>query len=202
MEARVPPADATGARATFRGLFPHLAEEAQVALVPFLDARAVQQLLVFENRTPRLLSRLRLRLPASRLRVLVAVWARRGPDAVRDLLAQDPHCPSALLRGALADLPEQGERWLDAALKDGRLALEDLVEYAAPARAALACLWRYAGDRSQAATWRPALRRARALTWEHLGAEVAAWSEALRRVPTFDGGLPELLSTVGRAVSR
>ncbi|MYT32605.1 MULTISPECIES: hypothetical protein [unclassified Streptomyces] len=44
----------------------------------------------------RVLARLRpLHLPASRLRLLVAVWERGGPDAVREILATD-HLPTAL----------------------------------------------------------------------------------------------------------
>ncbi|WP_438489835.1 hypothetical protein [Streptomyces sp. S186] len=44
----------------------------------------------------RVLARLRpLQLPASRLRLLVAVWERSGPDAVREILATD-HLPVAL----------------------------------------------------------------------------------------------------------
>ncbi|QRX89822.1 hypothetical protein [Streptomyces noursei] len=45
-----------------------------------------------------LLRRLRwLHLPASRLRLLVAVWERSGPDAVREILAMD-HLPDTLRR--------------------------------------------------------------------------------------------------------
>ncbi|WP_327689357.1 hypothetical protein [Streptomyces tubercidicus] len=36
-----------------------------------------------------LVERLRLRLPAARLRLLAAVWERGGPDAVREILAMD-----------------------------------------------------------------------------------------------------------------
>lgn len=236
----------------------------------------------------RVLGRLRLHLPSSQLRVLVAVWERRGPDAVRDLLALDrlpktlrrrterlleepdglrqlrahlaeetsparrlayltaapaqartrlrrlrgegvrppwpelvaahaagplptplltalaeqPDCPPALLRGALAALPKDGAEWLGSALEDGRLTREDLLLHGAPADAAVAALWRYTEDRSQPATWRPVLRRARALTREHLGSDARAWSEALHRLPTFAGTLPELLAAVGRAEGR
>ncbi|MEU7638521.1 hypothetical protein AB0C11_20870 [Streptomyces sp. NPDC039016] len=56
----------------------------------------------------RILARLRsLHLPASRLRVLVAVWERGGPDAVREILAMD-HLPVTLRRrtAKLLDTPD------------------------------------------------------------------------------------------------
>ncbi|MFF2807163.1 hypothetical protein ACFVT2_08255 [Streptomyces sp. NPDC058000] len=55
-----------------------------------------------------ILGRLRsLHLPASRLRVLVAVWERSGPDAVREILAMD-HLPVTLRRhtAKLLDTPD------------------------------------------------------------------------------------------------
>ncbi|WP_435602674.1 hypothetical protein [Streptomyces sp. bgisy130] len=75
-----------------------------------------------------LLGRLKLRIPAARLRLLVAVWQRGGPDAVREILAMD-RLPVTLRR--------QTEKLLDA--PDGldrlraRLAAEEdpekLLEY-------------------------------------------------------------------------
>ncbi|REK90261.1 hypothetical protein DY245_10850 [Streptomyces inhibens] len=37
----------------------------------------------------KLMERLKLRIPAARLRLLIAVWERSGPDAVREILAMD-----------------------------------------------------------------------------------------------------------------
>ncbi|MFB6437637.1 hypothetical protein ACFCVY_12785 [Streptomyces sp. NPDC056411] len=45
----------------------------------------------------RVVGRLRLHLPATRLRLLSAVWERGGPDAVREILAMD-RLPGALTR--------------------------------------------------------------------------------------------------------
>ncbi|USA03225.1 hypothetical protein NCG97_25465 [Streptomyces lydicamycinicus] len=52
-----------------------------------------------------LVGRLKLRIPAARLRLLVAVWQRGGPDAVREILAMD-RLPVTLRR--------QTEKLLDA----------------------------------------------------------------------------------------
>ncbi|MEU8685334.1 hypothetical protein [Streptomyces sp. NPDC048611] len=55
--------------------------------------------------------RLRLRIPAARLRLLVAVWERGGPDAVREILAMD-RLPVTLRRQTekLLGLPDGLER--------------------------------------------------------------------------------------------
>ncbi|MFJ5674838.1 hypothetical protein [Streptomyces sp. NPDC093097] len=54
-----------------------------------------------------LVGRLRLRHPAARLRLLIAVWERGGPDAVREILAMD-RLPATLRRQttALLDAPD------------------------------------------------------------------------------------------------
>ncbi|MET8019448.1 hypothetical protein [Streptomyces decoyicus] len=231
--------------------------------------------------------RLRLHVPASRTRLLIAVWERGGPDAVREILAMDrlpallkrwteraldtpdglerlrsrlaeeespvgltefltatkdpgtrlrrllaegyqrpwdglmaahhaeglpaplvnelvehPDCPRELLLAALATTPETGADWMSDALRSGRLTLEDLVTRAAPARAALACLRRYADDRADAAARQSARDRAAALTGEHLGTDVEAWSACLQLLPAFAGTLPELVVAAGEMTRR
>lgn len=58
-----------------------------------------------------LIGRLKLRIPAARLRLLVAVWQRGGPDAVREILALD-RLPVTLRRQTekLLDLPDGLDR--------------------------------------------------------------------------------------------
>ncbi|MCF3143395.1 hypothetical protein [Streptomyces platensis] len=58
-----------------------------------------------------LVGRLKLRIPAARLRLLVAVWQRGGPDAVREILALD-RLPVTLRRQTekLLDLPDGLDR--------------------------------------------------------------------------------------------
>ncbi|MEU9116202.1 hypothetical protein AB0D04_31675 [Streptomyces sp. NPDC048483] len=53
----------------------------------------------------KIVGRLRLQTPAARLRLLIAVWERNGPDAVREILAMD-RLPATLRR--------QTEKLLDA----------------------------------------------------------------------------------------
>ncbi|MEV0372945.1 hypothetical protein AB0I10_24495 [Streptomyces sp. NPDC050636] len=226
--------------------------------------------------------RLRFYVPATRARLLVAVWERGGPDAVREILAMDrlpvrlrrwteraldapdglerlrarlgeeespakltefltattdpgarlrqllaeghqppwpalvtahhtgalpsrlldelvtrPDCPRELLLAALATTPESGADWIRDALRSGLLTSEDLLTHAVPARAALACLRRYADDRPDAVDRQPMPDRATVLTREHLGTDVEAWSVCLQLLPTFAGTLPELVATAG-----
>ncbi|MFI9046450.1 hypothetical protein [Streptomyces sp. NPDC053427] len=58
-----------------------------------------------------LVGRLRLHVPATRLRLLVAVWERGGPDAVREILAMD-RLPLTLRRRTekLLDAPDGPDR--------------------------------------------------------------------------------------------
>ncbi|MEU8787055.1 hypothetical protein [Streptomyces sp. NPDC048637] len=244
------------------------------------------------NVARRILGRLRLYLPASRLRLLIAVWERGGSDAVREILAMNrlpvtlrrrteklldvpdgleqlrarlaeeaaperlvayltgpgdrpdirlnrllsegmeppwpalvaahrtgplstglvnalvterPDCPRELLLAGLGDDPERWGSWTDAALRNGSLTLEDLLDHTAPAGAALDLLHRYRyghpDDRFPEEKWRPLRERAAALVQEHLGTDVEAWSVFLRLLPTFVGTLPELAATAG-AVTR
>ncbi|UYB39427.1 hypothetical protein SLV14_001920 [Streptomyces sp. Je 1-4] len=244
------------------------------------------------NVARRILDRLRLYLPAGRLRLLSAVWERGGPDAVREILAMNrlpvtlrrwteklldvpdglerlrarlaeeaaperlaayltrpgdrpdirlnrllsegmelpwpalvtahragplsadlvttlvterPDCPRELLLAGLANAPERWGSWIEAALRNGSLTLEDLLDHTAPAEAALDLLHRYRyghpDDRFPDEMWRPVRERAAALVREHLGTDVEAWSVFLRLLPTFVGTLPELAATAG-AVTR
>ncbi|UKY53268.1 hypothetical protein [Streptomyces inhibens] len=240
----------------------------------------------------RVLGLLRLHLPASRLRLLIAVWERGGPDAVREILAMDrlpvtlrrrteklldvpdglerlrarlveeeapdrlaaylirpgdrpekrlnrllsegmeppwsalvaahragtlsadlvdalveerPDCPRELLLAGLGNGPERWGSWTDAALRNGSLTLEDLLDHTAPAEAALDLLHRYRyghpDDRFPEEKWRPVRARVAALAREHLGSDAEAWSVCLRLLPTFAGTLPELAATAG-AITR
>lgn len=58
-----------------------------------------------------IVGRLKLRVPAARLRLLVAVWERGGPDAVREILAMD-RLPLTLRRQTerLLDVPDGLDR--------------------------------------------------------------------------------------------
>ncbi|MFF4695585.1 hypothetical protein [Streptomyces chattanoogensis] len=62
----------------------------------------------------RIVDRVRLHVPASRLRLLAAVWERGGPDAVREILAMD-RLPVTLRRRTekLLDAPDGLERLRD-----------------------------------------------------------------------------------------
>lgn len=85
----------------------------------------------------RVIGRLRLYLPASRVRLLIAVWERGGPDAVREILAMD-RLPVTLRR--------QTEKLLDA--PDGLERMRArLAEEAAPHR--LAAYLIKSGDRPE-----------------------------------------------------
>ncbi|MFI9046452.1 hypothetical protein [Streptomyces sp. NPDC053427] len=59
----------------------------------------------------KVVGRLRLQVPAARLRLLIAVWERGGPDAVREILAMD-RLPATLRRRTekLLDAPDGLER--------------------------------------------------------------------------------------------
>ncbi|MFE1173013.1 hypothetical protein [Streptomyces sp. NPDC058773] len=63
------------------------------------------------NVARRIMERLRLYLPAGRLKLLIAVWERGGPDAVREILAMD-RLPVTLRRRTekLLDLPDGLQR--------------------------------------------------------------------------------------------
>ncbi|MEV0370826.1 hypothetical protein AB0I10_13495 [Streptomyces sp. NPDC050636] len=235
-----------------------------------------------------ILGRLRLRVPATRARLLTAVWERGGPDAVRELLARDRlpvrlrrwteraldapdglerlrarlaeeespaklmefltkppstrpevrlrlllaegieppwsalvaahragtlptglldelvrhlDCPRELLMAALGRTPQSEADWMGRALKRGTLTLEDLLTHAAPARAALDHLRRYADDRTAERGRLPVRDRAAALAQEHLATDVEAWAVCLQLFPTFAGTLPELAATA-RAMTR
>ncbi|ARF55278.1 hypothetical protein [Streptomyces gilvosporeus] len=236
----------------------------------------------------RLVERLRLHIPATRLRLLVAVWERGGPDAVREILAmdrlpvtlrrrtekllnapegaerlrtwlaeeeaperllayltasvtdpgarlhrlrsegleppwsalvaaqdagplaagllgtlaKDPDCPRELLLPALAFGTGDGPDWARAALEDGRLTPEDVLARAAPARASLGLLRRYADDRPEPRPLCAVRDRAAALAQEHLATDVEAWAVCLQLLPTFAGTLPELLATAGTLTRR
>ncbi|MEU9116200.1 hypothetical protein AB0D04_31665 [Streptomyces sp. NPDC048483] len=229
------------------------------------------------------LGRLQPQVPATRLRLLVAVWERGGPDAVREILAMErlpvtlrrrteklldapdglerlraqlaeeetpdrllafltrsvrhpkkqldrlvregleppwsallaahragtlsaglmealiklPDCPHPLLLAALGTVPESEAKWLDDALKSGRLTPEDILTHMAPAHAALHRLQRHADDRPDAQDRLPVGERAAALAREHLATDVEAWSVCLQLLPTFDGTLSALLATAG-----
>lgn len=133
---------------------------------------------------------------------------RAGPlsaDLVETLVTERPDCPRELLLAGLGNAPGRWESWTDAALRNGSLTLEDLLDHTAPAEAALDLLHRYRyghpDDRFPEEMWRPLRDRAAALVREHLGTDIEAWSVCLRLLPTFVGTLPELAATAG-AVTR
>ncbi|ARF55279.1 hypothetical protein [Streptomyces gilvosporeus] len=239
----------------------------------------------------RVLERLRLYIPATRLRLLVAVWERGGPDAVREVLAMDrlpvtlrrqteklldapdgleqlrarlageadpdriaaflakpggrpekrlaqllgegveppwaalvtahratplpedlvealvelPGCPGELLRAGLG-APGRWRNWnswIEPALKDGTLALDDLLTHTAPAELAYDFLLRCLEERHSGESWttdedwRRLRERTAALAREHLGADAEGWAVCLQLLPAFAGTLSELLATAG-----
>ncbi|TJZ54071.1 hypothetical protein FCH28_12725 [Streptomyces piniterrae] len=121
----------------------------------------------------KIVGRLRLQIPATRLRLLVAVWERGGPDAVREILAMD-RLPATLRR--------QTEKLLDT--PDGLDRLRDrLAEQEAPAKLIGHPPQKLAGDQI-------------AIPWPAMIEALRAGSlpdNALRTLTEFPGCPPEIL---------
>src|SRR5207244_12061298 len=93
--------------------------------------------------------------------------------------------------------------WIEPALKDGTLALDDLLTHTAPAELAYDFLLRCLEERHSGESWttdedwRRLRERTAALAREHLGADAEGWAVCLQLLPTFAGTLSELLATAG-----